>query len=220
MQLLKKLFATLGFGFIALSAATAIAAEPYVTLAEPQHTDSGKKVEVLEFFWYGCPHCYALDPSLSDWVKKQGDAITFKRIPVAFRETFVPMQKLYYSLEAMGKLEELHAKIFSTIHVAKQRIESDEAVLNFVVKNGIDKQKFIDTYGSFSTQTKVKRASQLQASYKIDGVPHVIVNGRYGTSPAIVGASIGNQSESVLFAEMSKVLDELVAKSVKKAGAK
>ena len=106
MRLLKHALVALSLGFVAF-AASATPANPqngvdYRTLEQKQQTDSGKKVEVVEFFWYSCPHCYALDPELEAWVKKQGDNINFRRIPVAFRESFVPQQKMFYALEALG----------------------------------------------------------------------------------------------------------------------
>lgn len=230
MLFFKHLFGKAGFGFgacllagfVSLSAtvAPAVAADtgkaPYIILADPQNTDSGKKVEVVEFFWYNCGHCFALDPSMTEWVKRQGNGIVFKRVPVAFRENFLPMQKMYYALEAMGKIEDMHAKIFHAIHVGKQHIDQEPAIFEFMAKNGIDKQKFADTYNSFSVQTKAKRATQLQGLYKIDGVPYVVIDGRYGTSPTMVNASLGeNKPEPVLFAELDKVMDGLVAKAKK-----
>src|SRR5437870_788528 len=117
MRLIKHTLAALSLSLVA-AAAFASPANPqngvdYRTLDRAQQTDSGKKVEVTEFFWYSCPHCNALEPALEAWVKKQGDRIVFKRVPVMFREDFLPQQKLYYTLEAMGKLDELHQKVFT-----------------------------------------------------------------------------------------------------------
>ena len=100
----------------------------YRTLDKAQQTDSGKKVEVTEFFWYSCPHCSALEPALEAWVKKQGDKINFKRVPVAFRDSFIPQQKLYYSLEALGWVNALHGKVFRAIHVERQPLDTDKPV--------------------------------------------------------------------------------------------
>jgi len=187
----------------------------YRTLEKAQQTDSGNKVEVTEFFWYSCPHCNSLEPTLVDWVKKQGDKIAFKRVPVAFRDSMVPQQKLYYTLEAMGKLDELHGKVFDAIHKQRQPTDTDAAITDFAVKNGIDKQKFLDVYNSFGVQSKARRASQLQQSYQIDGVPLLAVDGRYLTSPAIVGQSLGNRPEPVLYGATMQVMDWLVAKAAK-----
>lgn len=216
MRFLQHLLAALS---IALFAAGAIAAPnnpqnglDYRTLDKAQPTDSGKKVEVTEFFWYACPHCYALEPDLAAWVKKQGNNIAFKRVPVAFRDSMVPHQKLYYALEALGKADELNPKIFHAIHVEKQRIDTDATILDFIVKQGVDKQKFLDAYNSFGVQSKVKRAAQMMQPYQVDGVPLLAVDGRYLTSPSIVSASVGDRPEPVLAQATFQVMDWLVNK--------
>ncbi|WP_076592656.1 thiol:disulfide interchange protein DsbA/DsbL [Herminiimonas arsenitoxidans] len=187
----------------------------YRTLEKVQQTDSGKKVEVTEFFWYSCPHCSALEPALESWVKKQGDKIVFKRVPVAFRDTFIPQQKLYYSLEAMGLVNSIHGKVFRAIHVERQPLDTDKQIADFIAKQGVDPKKFAEVYNSFGVQTKVQRATQLQAAYKVDGVPMIAIDGRYITSPSIVGASLGNRPEGVLHDATLQVMDWLVTKSAK-----
>ncbi len=222
MRFFKHLLAVAAVASFSLMASTAGAspAAPvngtdYRTLEKAQQTDSGKKVEVTEFFWYSCPHCDALDPSLSAWVKKNADKIVFKRVPVAFRDSFIPQQKLYYTLEAMGQLDALHARIFRAIHVERQMLDTDKQILDFITKNGVDVKKFTDTYNSFGVQTKVGRATQLQAAYKVDGVPMIAIDGRYVTSPSIIGASLGNRPEAVLHEATLQVMDHLLAKSAK-----
>jgi thiol:disulfide interchange protein DsbA len=216
MRLLKHALVALSLGFVAF-AASATPANPqngvdYRTLEQKQQTDSGKKVEVVEFFWYSCPHCYALDPELEAWVKKQGDTINFRRIPVAFRESFVPQQKMFYALEALGKGEELHRKIFNAIHAQHQPLDSETQIVDFMVKNGVDKQKFLDAFNSFAVQAKARRATQLMQAYQVDGVPLLAVDGHYETSPSIVANSLGNVSEQALGSGTLQVLDWLVAK--------
>lgn len=219
----SRLLAAASLSFVAFTAgaspANPVNGVDYRTLDKAQPTDSGKKVEVIEFFWYACPHCNAFEPSLEAWVKKEGSNIVFKRVPVAFRDSFIPQQKLYYTLEAMGKLEELHPKIFHAIHSERKSLDTDAAITDFVVKQGIDKNKFLELYNSFGVQTKVRRARQLQVDYNIDGVPTVAINGRYMTSPSIVGASIGNQSEAALHAATVQVMSWLVNKSKNEIGA-
>ncbi len=187
----------------------------YRTLDKAQQTDSGKKVEVTEFFWYSCPHCSALEPALEAWVKKQGDKINFKRVPVAFRDSFIPQQKLYYSLEALGLVNSLHGKVFRAIHVERQPLDTDKQIADFIAKQGVDTKKFAETYNSFGIQSKVQRATQLQAAYKVDGVPMIAIDGRYITSPSIVGASLGNRPEAILHDATLQVMDWLVTKSAK-----
>ena len=129
MNLFRHALAIISLSLFAVSAGASPAnpqnGTDYRTLEQAQSTDSGKKVEVIEFFWYNCPHCAAFEPSLSAWAKKQGDKIVFKKVPIAFRESFVPQQKLFYALEAMGKSEEMNPKIFKAIHVDRQRIDTD-----------------------------------------------------------------------------------------------
>lgn len=219
MRLLSQLLATLGFGLVALSAA-AITANPqvgpdYRLLNPAQQTIAGNKVEVIEFFWYDCPHCNAFEPSLEAWVKKQGDKIVFKRVPVAFRDSFVPQQKLYYSLEAMGKIDPLHKKVFDTIHQQRQPLSTDKTIADFIAKQGVDSKKFADLYNSFAVQTKVRQATQMTQAYQVDGVPMIAIDGRYVTSPSIAGAALRNQPESASEEAALKVMDFLVAKAAK-----
>lgn len=216
MRFLKHVLAALSLSLVAAGAFASPSAPKngvdYRTLDKPQQTASGQAVEVTEFFWYSCPHCYAMEPTLVDWVRKQGSNITFKRVPIAFRDSMVPQQKLYYTLEAMGKLDELHVKVFNAIHAQKRPTDTDAQILDFVVKNGIDKTKFLDTYNSFGVQSKVARAKQLQEAYQVDGVPLLAVGGRYLTSPSIVGGSLGSRDESVLHSATFQVMDWLVNK--------
>lgn len=220
MRFFKKVVTALSLCLVAATGGVAPAyaqsGPEYRTLEKAQSTDSGNKIEVIEFFWYSCPHCKAFDPDLTAWVKKQGDKIAFKRVPVLFREEMMPEQRLYYALEAMGKADEMQEKIFKAIHTDRQRLDKEDAIVDYVVKHGIDKQKFLDLYKSFGVQTKVRRAAQLQEQYKVDGVPMIAIDGRYVTSPSIIAASTGNQAEAALHAATFKVMDALLAKSKKK----
>lgn len=222
MRFLQHVLAALSLSLLA-AGASATPDNPqngadYRTLAKAQQTESGKKVEVTEFFWYACPHCNALEPSLVGWVKKQGDNIAFKRVPVAFRESMVPQQKLYYALEAMGKVEELHHKVFFAIHVQRNPLTTEAQIADFIAAQGIDRKQFLNVFNSFGVQSKARRAMQLQKDYEVDGVPLIAVDGRFITSPYIIARSIGNRPEPVLNAATLDVLDWLVAQSAKKQG--
>jgi thiol:disulfide interchange protein DsbA len=142
---------------------------------------------VIEFFWYSCPHCNAFEPKLVSWIKRLPPDVTVRRVPVAFRDDFVPQQRLFYTLEAMGKLDELHAKVFNTIHVEHQMIDKEPTILAWAEKNGLDKAKFLETYNSFSVQTKARKATQLQDAYKVQGVPALGIAGRYYTDGSLAG---------------------------------
>lgn len=217
MRLLQKLLAIASLSLFAAAAGASpsspVNGTDYRTLDKAQATSAGKKVDVAEFFWYSCPHCNALEPTLEAWVKKNADRINFKRVPVIFRDTFIPQQKLYYTLEAMGLVDTLHAKVFRAIHAERQRLDTDKQIADFIAKQGVDMKKFNDTYNSFGVQAKVRQAAQLQNDYQIDGVPTIAVDGRYLTSPSIVGAGLGNRPEQVLFDATTQVLDFLVTKS-------
>lgn len=221
MRLLSRIFLAVGFSLLAASAGATPDnpqnGKDYLTLDKPQQTENTGKVEVLEFFWYNCPHCNVLDPVLTEWVKKQGDKINFKRVPVAFRDSFVPQQRLYYALEALGKADELQPKILRAIHIERQQLDTEAQIVEFITKQGIDKQKFLDLYNSFGVDAKVKRVVQLQQAYQINGVPTLAVDGRYVTSPSIVSEGNGRMPEPALHAATLKVMDWLIAKTAKPA---
>ncbi|WP_397412156.1 thiol:disulfide interchange protein DsbA/DsbL [Polaromonas sp.] len=140
------------------------------------------KVEVVEFFWYSCPHCNSFEPALDEWIKKAPKDVAVRRVPIAFRADFEPQQRLYYVLEAMNKVDELHKKVFYAIHVEKQMLNTPDLIAAWAEKQGLNKAKFLETYNSFSVATKARKATQLQDAYKIDGVPALGVAGRYFTS--------------------------------------
>nr|WP_288851866.1 thiol:disulfide interchange protein DsbA/DsbL [uncultured Acidovorax sp.] len=146
------------------------------------------KVDVIEFFWYSCPHCNAFEPTLDAWVKAAPKDLSIRRVPVAFNASFVPQQKLYYTLEGMGKLEALHAKVFRAIHVEKAKLAKDDEILAWVTQQGVDAAKFKEVYGSFSVANQVRRASQLQDSYGVEGVPSMGVAGKYYTDGTMAGS--------------------------------
>jgi thiol:disulfide interchange protein DsbA len=140
------------------------------------------KVEVVEFFWYSCPHCNSFEPALEEWIKKAPKDVVVRRVPIAFRPDFEPQQRLFYVLEAMNKVDELHKKVFYAIHVEKQMLNTPDLIAAWAEKQGLNKAKFLETYNSFSVATKARKATQLQDAYKIDGVPALGVAGRYFTS--------------------------------------
>ena len=163
--------------------------EEYLTLKQPAGVDAPPgKVEVIEFFWYSCPHCNAFEPLLGAWLKKQPADIAFKRVPVAFREDFIPQQRLYYALEALGKVDELHGKVFQTIHANRQPTAREDQILEFAEKNGLDKARFKELYSSSAVTGKARRATQLQDAYQVQGVPAIGIAGRYYTDGSLAGS--------------------------------
>ncbi|CDS53304.1 Periplasmic thiol:disulfide interchange protein DsbA [Polaromonas sp. CG9_12] len=183
---------------VTLAAATGISALPtlaqaqarafqsgsdYLTLDKPAPTEApAGKIEVVEFFWYNCSHCNGFEPMFDAWAKKQSKDVLVRRVPIAFRPDFEPQQRLYYVLESLGKVDELHKKVFMAIHVEKQPLNTVDQIAAWVDKQGIPKAKFMELYNSFSVTTKARKATQLQDAYALDGVPALGINGRYFTS--------------------------------------
>lgn len=161
----------------------------YFPLERPVATEGGTgKVELIEFFWYSCPHCNAFEPTFAQWIKTAPKDVVVRRMPVAFRDDFAPQQRLFFALEAMNLLESLHAKVFAAIHVEKQALNTDAAIADWVAKQGVDKAKFSETYKSFGVASKLKRAVQLQNDYKVEGVPSFGIAGRFYTDGSIAGS--------------------------------
>jgi thiol:disulfide interchange protein DsbA len=144
------------------------------------------KVEVIEFFWYSCPHCNAFEPKLVNWIKSAPADVVVRRVPAAFRDTMVPEQRLFYTLETLGKLD-LHGKVFEAVHVNHERLDRQDAIVAFAEKNGIDKAKFIEVYNSFSVNNKARKATQLQDAFAVEGVPALGIAGRYYTDGTMAG---------------------------------
>ena len=166
---------------------TPVEGKSYVKLAQPQPVPPGK-IEVIEFFWYGCPHCNAFEPAIDAWSKKLPGDVAFRRVPVAFREEpFVAHQKIWYTIETLGQVEALHRKVFYAIHNERARLDKPADISAFVAKNGGDAAKFMEVYNSFGVQTKAMQARKLADAYKIDGVPAIGVHGRYFTSATLAG---------------------------------
>ncbi|MES3023315.1 MAG: thiol:disulfide interchange protein DsbA/DsbL [Pseudomonadota bacterium] len=226
MRWLKQLMVVASFSLLAGGVAASPAAPrsgvEYTTLAKPQTTDSGKKIEVIEFFGYFCEHCYAIDPALAKWVAAQGDKIAFKRVHVLFDPRMVPMQQAYVTLEMMNKAEAVHGKIFEGMHRFKLRLDKPDLMTLFLVKVGIDQKKYLEMYKSFAVQTRMRRNEQLLTAYAVESVPQIVVDGRYLTSPDHLRTSLGGKGgKAELHAATMQVLDALVAKAAKaRAGAK
>jgi len=170
----------------------------FFTLDRPVATEAGAgKIEVIEFFWYSCPHCFAFEPAFAQWVKNAPKDVVVRRIPVSFRDDFAPQQRLFFTLEAMNLLDSLHVKVFNAVHVEKQPLNTDASILAWAQKQGVDKAKFEETYKSFGVASKLKRAVQLQNDFKVEGVPSLGIAGRYYTD----GSLAGNMDRALKVAE-------------------
>ncbi|MES2018579.1 MAG: thiol:disulfide interchange protein DsbA/DsbL [Pseudomonadota bacterium] len=225
MRMIEKLlFALTICGLAAIGNASASVAAPksgveYETVSEAQRTDTGNKVEVIEFFSYACPHCNHFDPLLAGWVKQNADKVAFKRVHVAFRENEVPLQRMYLTMDAMGITEKYHAKVFGAIHDNQQPLFTDEQVFNWIEQAGIDRTKFISMYRGFSAQSWVNRAQATINTYNINSWPMVAIGGHYLTSPYYANRAAPTAgSETVQQQNALQVMDFLVqkAKSEKK----
>jgi thiol:disulfide interchange protein DsbA len=182
----------------------------YVRLGTPQPVLApAGKIEVVEFFWYGCPHCNAFEPALEAWVKALPADVMFRRMPVAFRSQHEVHQRLYFALEAMGQLQNVHRRVFAAIHVERLTLDKPEAIADFVAKNGVDRAKFMEVFDSFSVQSKARQARQLTEGYKIDGVPALGIHGRFYTSPSLVGGDGAPVAQAHTMA--LRLTDQLIA---------
>ena len=184
--------AAFGAGGTASAQGSPVEGTHYVKLSQALPVTPGK-IEVIEFFWYGCPHCNAFEPMLDAWQKGLPADVAFRRVPVAFRdEPFTAHQRIFYALDAMGLIPTMHRKVFYAIHVERQRLDKPQEIAAFMAKNGVDSAKFLENYNSFSTATKVKQATKLASDYKIDGVPAIGIAGKYYTSGTLAGTPEGS----------------------------
>ncbi len=154
----------------------------YSTLSTALQTDDPARVEVVEFFWYGCIHCFNFEPALDAWVPKLPPDAYFRRVPAIFNERWALDASIFYTFEALGVLGKLHRPLFDAIHKERLRTDNPAALGEWLGKNGLDPKKFDATMKSFGVQSKVKRAGQLTAGARIDGTPALMVQGRYTIS--------------------------------------
>jgi thiol:disulfide interchange protein DsbA len=179
----------------------------YAVLKPAQPTETGEQVEVLEVFWYGCPHCWYLEPDLKKWVAAIPEGVAFRRMP-ATGPRWDPHARAYYAAESMGKLDVFHEALFKAMQVEKRRIMTEDDLVEFAGGIGIDSEEFRAAYNSFYVETRVKKAQEMGRRYGIDGVPAVIINGKFRTSPSQTGGQ----------ERMMEVLNALVAQEVAAKG--
>lgn len=196
--------------------ASFVEGQHYVRLPRPVGVSApAGKIEVIEFFWYGCPHCNAFEPRLEAWVKGLPADVAFRRVHVGFRPSFRPMQQLYATLEVMGQVDAMQRRVFHAVHEGGERLDSPEAVIAWAARNGLDRTKFTEIYNSFGVQAKVQQGAKLAEAYKIDGVPALGIQGRYYTSPAMAGGERAPELEGQRRALV--LADQLIAR-VRKGG--
>jgi thiol:disulfide interchange protein DsbA len=163
----------------------------YTVEANPQPTNTPGKIEVLDFFWYGCPHCYAFLPSLEAWRKRQPSDVLLKHVPVAFDNSREPHSRIFYALEVLGRIDgpdSLHVRVFDAFHRDRIRLNDRDEIADFMEKQGIERAKWLAAYDSFSVAGDVNRARMITQAYQIDGTPTLAIDGRYLTSPSIASS--------------------------------
>ncbi len=164
----------------ALAQVQAQSGTDYLTLDKPVAVEVPTgKIEVIEFFWYGCPHCNAFEPTFDAWARRVPKDVVVRRIPAAFRDEWVPHQRLFFALEALGQLDRLHAKVFHAIHTEHVVLEREGAIADWVAKQGVDRAKFVAQYNAPATDSKAQRVRQLQDAFKVEGVPAMGIAGRF-----------------------------------------
>jgi thiol:disulfide interchange protein DsbA len=195
---------------VAAAGGTAWAQVPYAPMQPPQPTGDNGKIEVIEFFWYGCPHCYHLEPELNAWVAKLPPDVEFKRVPAYPSEAWGEAARIFYTLEAMGLLDKFHDKVFDAIHKDNVNLVNPKIRAEWLTKNGIDAKKFEDMSKSFTVVSYMNRDKQMTLNYKVDGVPRLVVGGKYYTSGELAGGAD----------KIFPAVDQMIAKVREEQGAK
>lgn len=189
-----------------LTAGLTHAADPYegayrqISPTQPTQTDD--KIEVVEIFWYGCPHCYNFEPHIERWQENAPDNVAFRRIPAVLNQGWIPHAKAYYTAIKLGVLEQIHEPLFDALHRERKRIFTESDLRDFFVSRGVDGNDFTRVYNSNEVETKIKQAYFMARNYKLTGVPSVVVNGKYMTSASMAGS----------FEKMLQIINHLVEK--------
>lgn len=191
----------IGSGSFLLPLSQAQAADAYVKVEPAQPSDTTGKIEVLEFFAYSCPHCNTIEPMVQKWAKTLPENVVLKPVPVAFNASMADLQKLYYSLESLNRLD-LHPAVFKAIHTERKRIYDAKAIIDWVADQGVDRKAFEEVFNSFGVKSKIMRADELAKAYKIEGTPSIAVGGKYVTSPTMTNSYEATIEEAQRLVEM------------------
>lgn len=184
-----------------LAAAEYSEGKQYLRLAKPQPTLASDKIEVVELFWYGCPHCFELEPHIQQWLETKPDDVVFVRMPAILGPRWELLAKGFYTAELLGVEDRLHPALFEALHEKKQKINDEAALQDFFVNHGVSAEDFRNTFGSFAVSVKSNNAKAMTRRYAITGVPTLIVNGKFSTGGRQAGSN----------ANIIKVVDYLVA---------
>lgn len=213
---MKRIATFLGALCLALSVGTAsadvVANRDYKPLPQPQPPENAGRIEVLEFFQYGCSHCYDFEPAMEAWAAKKQKDIEFRYVPTVWDASRIPQAKIYYALEALDLVDEFHAKVYEAIHEKHLKLWDPDVLKKWVAQQpGIDAKKFQEAYDSFGVNNKVQRAMQLTKAYRITGTPTVAVAGKYLTGPSFAIGASGRPD----YNRVQEIIDELIAKERK-----
>jgi thiol:disulfide interchange protein DsbA len=206
----KALIALLALFAGSAYAAPAVVDKEYRLINPAQPGDGSKRIEVVEFFYYGCPHCYELEPALRNWLKRKPADVDFRQQPAVFRENWIPLTKTYFALDALGLLPKLSDKVYSAVHDQGLGLADEAMMSKWIAQQGVDPVKFNDAYRSFAVQNNVQRAIQITRDYQVKGTPSIAVAGRYITSPAMTGG----------YDRFFEVVDQLIDMARKEASGK
>ncbi len=213
----RRLLLALGLSLCLIPAhAQLTAGKDYSLVKPPQPTESGNKIEVMEFFWYGCPHCNNLQPALEAWLKRKPADVEFKRIPAVFQDSWIPLTKAYYTIETMGLVDKLHQEMFAALHKQRLPMRDANAIFDWAASKGVDRKKFADTYNSFGINGRTQRSIELTRKFDIPGTPALVVDGQYLTSPSMSLKA----DRSVDYDRFFQVVDGLIAEARKHKGSK
>lgn len=160
----------------------------YEKVVPAQPTAHQDQVEVVEVFWYGCPHCHRFQPYLERWLDEHSEGIDYVRLPAVLRESWAIHARAYYTAEALGVVDKIHADLFDAIHNDNRRIDTEESLMAFFAERGVDEEAFRRTFHSFAVDSKIRRARLLTRRYGVSGTPAVVVNGKFRTGPVMAGS--------------------------------
>jgi len=172
----------------------------YRVISAPQPVQTGEQIEVIDFFWYGCPHCNDLQPALESWITRKPADVTLRRIPAILRDSWAPHARIYYTLERLGEVERLHQKVYFSYHVEQLHMSKPDVVEQWAVKNGIERRRWMDAYSSPEVDARIAQAFQASQRYDIQGTPSLVVDGRYLTSSSMASN----------YPEMIQILEDLI----------
>lgn len=184
--MLKYIYSSLFIFFVMLTSHN-VFAQKYTQISTEKQTESDQII-IYEFFWYGCPHCFNLEPTMDRIEADLDKDAKVVKVPVALRNSWLPHAKLYYAISQMDKIDDFHNLIFEEIHIEDNRLDTKETMTQFLGDNGIDTKKFLEKYNSYGTEARIKKASNLARKYQINSVPTIVVNGKYLTSGSFVSS--------------------------------